>query len=193
MQQVAVRAVELDHLEPRAFGAARGIDEGLPDPLQLGQGQRVGLQPIRPDRVVSRGHNVPGAVAARPVGFVQGAVAEPGTLHARLAAGVGELHRRDRSLRLDEGCNALERRDMRVAPDPEVAMRDAPGGLDRGGFGEDQPGTADGELGEVREVPVAGHAVGGRVLAHRRDRHAVRDSDAAQVQRGEQQGMRHGG
>ena len=72
-------------------------------------------------------------------------------------------------------------------------MRDAPGGLDRGGFGEDQPGAADRELGQVREMPVAGHAVGGRVLAHRGDCDPVREPDAAQVQRGEQEGKRHGG
>ena len=47
-------------------------------------------------------------------------------------------------------------------------------------LGEDQPRSADGARAVMHQVPVGRHAVLGRILAHRREHHAVRDLHLAQ-------------
>ena len=62
-----------------------------------------------------------------------------------------------------------------------------------GHLGEHQPRAADGARAVVHHVPVAGHAVGRRVLAHRRHHDAVGERHAAQPERLEHRrgGLRH--
>jgi hypothetical protein len=66
-------------------------------------------------------------------------------------------------------------------------VRDAAVGFDGAGLGEDQTGAADGELGQVGEMPVVRQPVGRAVLAHGRDHDPVGQGDAAQLERGEEQ------
>ena len=186
VQQIAVRGVHFEHSEPGGHrpdrgGAERGEDRG--DAVD-GQRLRLGIAGRERDR--ARRHHVGPAAG---VGRHQ-AGAVPRALRARLAAGVRQLHARHGALRLDEAGDALQHRDVRVVPDAEVLGADAPLGHHRRGFGENQPGTADGELAEVHQVPVAGEAVLARVLAHRRDADAVAQGGAAQGQRGKE--LRHG-
>jgi hypothetical protein len=46
-------------------------------------------------------------------------------------------------------------------------------------LGDHQPGAADGAAAQVHQVPVLGHAIDRRVLAHGRDHYAVGQLQAA--------------
>ncbi len=46
-----------------------------------------------------------------------------------------------------------------IVPQAKVLSGDAAVGRDRGGFGEDQPGTADRAAAQVYQVPVIGQAI----------------------------------
>ena len=72
---------------------------------------------------------------------------------------------------------------VRVAPETEAVGRDPADGIDGRRLEDQEPGTAEGEMTEVDEVPVARVAVDGRVLAHRRDHDPVRERQASQVDR----------
>jgi hypothetical protein len=92
------------------------------------------------------------------------------------------------TVRLDEPGDPPVRRDLGVVPQAEIAVGDATARLHRRGLGEHDPCAAGGEPAEMYQMPVVGHAVLGRVLAHRRDHDAVGRAHAAQVDRREQQG-----
>src|SRR5450631_3587563 len=68
----------------------------------------------------------------------------PGTAHAGLASGVGELDSSVRAVGVEEIDDAGERGDVLVLPEAEVVGGDAALGENRGGFGEDQAGASDG-------------------------------------------------
>ena len=90
------------------------------------------------------------------------------------------------ALRRDERRYAPEGIALGVVPQPQAMGRDAPARLDMGCFGEHEPGAADGARAEVDQMPVLGHAVVGRVLAHGRDHDPVAQSDRAERDRLEQ-------
>ena len=69
--------------------------------------------------------------------------------------------------------DARERRLAIIGIEPEAAMRDATAPLHMGCLDHNQPGARIGQHAEVSDVPVGGDAVGGAVLAHRRDNDAI--------------------
>ena len=75
-----------------------------------------------------------------------------------------------------------ERGDLFVGPQAEVAIGDATFGRDGGRLEDDEAEAAEREPAQVREVPVIGHAVDGRILAHGRHDGAVAQREAAQVE-----------
>ena len=87
-------------------------------------------------------------------------------------AGTAPIRLMNAAMRASDG-------DMVVAPDSEVAGRDAALSGDGGGFGNHQAGPADGAAAEMDEVPVVGVPVCGAVLAHRRDGDAIAKRNAA--------------
>ena len=74
----------------------------------------------------------------------------------------------------------LERRNLPVLPQAEVAIGDAPLRVYPGRLEDDQAEAAKREPPEVHEVPVVGVAVLGRILAHRRHHGAVAQSEVTQ-------------
>ena len=74
---------------------------------------------------------------------------------------------------------------MFVFPDAVVLGRNAAARFHCRRFHGHQPGAADCAAAEVYQMPVVGDAVLARILAHRRDRDAVPESDAAQRKRRE--------
>ena len=73
---------------------------------------------------------------------------------------------------------------MPVSPGVDAAL-----GRHRGGLGNDRRGAADRAAAQVHQVPVVRHAVGGRVLAHRRHHDAVAQGQRALRERIEQAGQ----
>ena len=90
--------------------------------------------------------------------------------------------------------DALPGRLLRVVVHAGAAGRDARLRRDVGHLGEHQPRAADRAGAVMHHVPVAGHAVDRRVLAHRRHHHAVGDHHVAQPERLEHRRdrLRHG-
>ena len=112
-----------------------------------------------------------------------------GIPHVLLARGVGadgglaELDAGETAMLLQECRDAPQGRDLLVVPEAEIAGRDASVALDRGGFDDHRSGAAERELAQVHEMPVIGQALDSRVLAHRRNDHAVRKDELAQLER----------
>ena len=186
VEQVAVGGVDLDHAEAGVVGALRRLDERLLQPVDAGDVERFRRRIIVGEGLGAGRERCP---AAGILGHL--AVAGPGAVGAGLAAGVRQLDAGDRALLVDEMRGAGERLEMPVAPDTQVLWGDAAFRRDRGGFGEDQAGAADGAAGEMHEVPVVRHALAGGILAHGRDADAVAKGDLAQAELVKQ--VRHGG
>jgi hypothetical protein len=83
----------------------------------------------------------------------------PRRRHAGLASGVRELHGGHAAVGANEFRDAGERRDVRVAPDAEVAGSDAAFGRNGSGFSEHDARSADSAAAKVYEVPVIGEAI----------------------------------
>ena len=172
-----MRHVDLDHLEARLLGPARGVAEGPDDGadvvgrelarhgVPLGEGQGAG-----PDR--------------RPAAATlhHGPAAAPGRLGRGLASGVRELDRGSGPLLGDEACGGSPRHRVRVGPQARVVGADPALGKDGARLGDDEPGAAHRAAPEVDEVPRVRQAVARRVLAHRRDGDAVAQRRLAQPQ-----------
>jgi hypothetical protein len=94
------------------------------------------------------------------------------------------------ALRADEARDPLERLEMPFAPDAEILRRNAALGRDRGGLREHQRCAADRPSGKMREMPIVGVAVHGRILAHWRNADAVGEVNVAHAKFAKQ--MRHG-
>ncbi|MOA24094.1 hypothetical protein D3C78_1447560 [compost metagenome] len=101
-----------------------------------------------------------------------------------------ELHAGDRALGFDEAGDPPQRLDMLVAPDTQVLVGDPPFRSHRCGFDYHQPGAPHRPASQMDQVPVVGHSVFRRVLAHRRDRDSVGQGNLAQGQGLEQ--LAHG-
>ncbi|OIQ79824.1 hypothetical protein GALL_384370 [mine drainage metagenome] len=183
-----MRGVQLDQLEAHAHRAPRGFDEAFADAAQP-----RGIERLRRRFGVAVGqcrrrHAGPAAGVGRQL-----AAAVPGHPARRLAPGVRQLDAdRNRRVLAQRVEHPPQRRLVGVGPQAEVARRDAPDRLDRGGLDDQQPGARQRELAEVDQVPVAGAAVVGRVLAHRRDRDAVGQLELAEPDRAEQRAHRRG-
>ena len=82
--------------------------------------------------------------------------------------------------------DVLERRFAVVRIEPEATVRNAAMAFHMGRLHDDEAGAGIGEHAEMGDVPVAGGAVIGAVLAHRRHDNAIVELDAGKLDRGEQ-------
>ena len=119
-------------------------------------------------------------------------VSEPGPLHGALAAGMRDLDARHHVLRLHEGRDALQRRDVRRRPQPHVAVGDAALRGHCRGLDEDAGRAAQRQPAQVREVEVLRDAVDRRVGRHGCDDDAVLERDALDGDGREEQRLGHG-
>ena len=181
MQQVAVRRVQLDGIEPERIGALRRPHEGRLDARQA----RRHRAPAGGGSPGACGSAEGATVCQAPCVRRQALAALPRHVARRLAARMARAGSRPgmRECARMAASTRAERRLVVVAIEAEVAGRDAPERLDRGRLDDQQPGARQRELPEVDQVPVGRIAVLGRVLAHRRDHDAV-----AQRQRAEREG-----
>ncbi len=182
VDQVAVRAMDLEHLEAGIGGAPRGSGPGRDQRMDLVFAQCGRRGPAHVDRQCARPDHRPRRFAARRIGVVQRTMAMPPGLQRTLAAGVAELDRRHRALAAQQVGHAPQRRHLRVVPQADVAVRVAPARFDRGRLDEHDARAAEREAPEMHQVPVVRQAAfARRVLLHRRDRHAVACRHAAQL------------
>jgi len=181
VEEIAVGGVDFDEVEAGGEGAVGGGGEVGDDLVHAGavEGGGRGVGVVEGDGGGSDG--LPAAFGGRnDAGFL------PWDGHAGFASGVGELGAGVGAMVVEEGGDAAELGDVVVFPDAEVAEGDAGFGADGAGFGDDEGGAADGAAAEMNEVPFAGEAVGGGVLAHGRDGDAVGEGEAAEFQGGKE-------
>lgn len=192
MDQEAVRAVDLDHVEPRGVGARGGVAPRARDRVDL----VAALERARHRRALvggdrARRDQLPGVPVGDRVTANERLAAFPRPPAARLASGVAELDARGRAALADEPGHARELGHERVAPQAEIADGAAAAPLDLGRFHDHQAGAAGRVAARVHQVPVVGEAVDGRVLVHRRDDDAVAQLEAADAQRAEEDRRGH--
>lgn len=180
VQQVAVRAVDLDEVEARRDRAPRRARERRPDLRDVGLRHRPRRRVVLVVRERAGGFDAlrPPALARRRHGRER----QPRRDGAGLAPRVRELDADALVLRVREVGDALPRRDVRVVPQARAVRRDAAFGQDAGGLGDGEPGPARDDAAEVRVVPGGDVAVAGRVLAQRGEHDAVLDAHAADLE-----------
>ena len=191
VHEIAVGAVQLQHIETGLVRAPRGIAPGLHEVLDLLRLQRPRHRPFLAVGDRARRHRLPGLPVVDVVGPLQRPVALPGAVGARLAAGMAELDSGDRVLLLDELDQPAERLDERVVPDAEIAERAAAAPFHLGRFDHDQAGAAGRELAGVHQMPVGRKALHRRILMHRRHHDAVLQPDVPEGHRLKQQRSGH--
>ena len=113
--------------------------------------------------------------AARIVGQVRAAF--PRARGGCLATRMRNLDSRHRAVRFDETIDARNRFNVFVRPDARVAWRDAAFRRNRRGLGDDQSRAAQGARTQMHQMPVGGHAVIRRILAHGRHADAIAQRD----------------
>ena len=137
VQQVAVRGVQLDQRNAEPVRTNSGVHKRLADALQARQVQRR-------RRWLVRGVRQGRGCAGHPAAFVHRnqLAAAPGHVAGALAPGVRELdadgHVRIAPHRLQ---HAAQRGLVLIAPQAQIAGRNAPLGLHRGGLQNQQRGT----------------------------------------------------
>jgi hypothetical protein len=179
VHEVAMGAVQLQHLEAGFVRAARGIAPGLHEILHFAALQRTRHRPFLAvgDRAWRDGAPfVPVVDVARAR---QRPVAFPWPARAGLPPGMAELDAGRGILLLDEGDETAERLDELVVPDAEIAHGAAAAPLHLGRFHDDKPRAAGRELAGIHQVPVGRKALDGRILVHGRHDDAVLQFNAA--------------
>ncbi|MNY30711.1 hypothetical protein D3C86_1648340 [compost metagenome] len=170
VQQVAVRAVQLDAVDAEPRGALGCGDEIVTNLAHAGLVQRQGRHFVRAMRHCRRRHGLPAARLVR----ADLRTALPGRLARRLAARVRKLHaHRNGGILAHRVQHAAQRGLVGIAVQAEVVRRDAALGRHRRGLDDQQPGTRERHVAQVNHVPVGSRALVGRVLAHRRNGDAV--------------------
>src|SRR6185369_15192762 len=125
-----------------------------------------------------RNHIVPASFALR-----DRSVAFPRSIGAGLATGMRQLHPGHTALLRNKPDDASQRLNVIVHPDTQVLRTDAALGENRSSFGKHQSSTAHCPAPEMHEMPVAHISVSAGVLAHRRNKYAVRKCDIPDVER----------
>ena len=183
MQQIAVRAMDLDTVEAEPRGAAGRPHEVLAHTVQSRSVERDRNVLAVRMRHGRGGHGFP----ARRLIRRNLRAAFPRRSARRLAAGVAQLdgdgHGRMRS---DRRQHPGQRGLVRIGVQAEVLGRDPPLRRNRRGLQDHEARAREGEVAQVDHVPVRRLAVLGRVLAHGRDDDPIREAKIANQQRLEQ-------
>ena len=77
-----------------------------------------------------------------------------------------QLNRGGGALPVYEIDDTLQGIALGIVPQAQALRRNAAFGQDAGGFHHYQTGAAAGKAAQMHQVPVIGHAINGRVLAH---------------------------
>src|SRR5260370_27414411 len=113
-------------------------------------------------------------IAPTPFALRNRSVACPRRVSARLATGMRQLHPSHASLRMNKPDDSSQRLHLIIHPDAQVLRTDPALGKNGRCFGKHQSSTAYCPAAQMHEMPVAHVPVRAAVLAHRRNKYAVR-------------------
>ena len=187
VNEVAVGHVDLNSVHAGALSALCGLAEGIGHPRAVVEGEHAGLRVAFVEGNGRRRAHGPAAVHR----LHRFRFAVPGLRHARLAAGVIELHHHaaggfDFMHEVDElleACLAF------IRPEAEIGLRNAAFRRHRHGFDADEARSGRGEVAVVHLVKELRHAALGAVHAHRRNRNAVRNRHRTELDRRKKHGI----
>src|SRR6266545_3086774 len=172
--------VKLEHVEARLLRHVRRTDKLLAHSVHVAPVHRLRHLAVRVVRERGGREKGPVAVGQRLVDPL------PESARRAFATSMGELERDPRrARRVDEIDDALPGSAVLGLVHSRAAGRDPPLTAHVGHLCDDERGASDRARAEVHEVPVAGRAVLGRVLAHRRDHDPVREQHVTQPERRE--------
>ena len=191
MQQIAMRAMHLNRLIPGSECAARGGGESFANIRHAFLGERFGLHMAFANGGCCRPHQRPRLFANRNFRRTKRPIAFKGTLRRTLAPRMAKLHRRHRTLRLDETRKSLHRFNMRIGPKPKIAMGNATLAHHACDFGENQPKATNREATKLHQMPIIRQTFDRRILAKWWHHHAIWYRHTANGERREKQGT-HG-
>ena len=180
-QQIAVRAVQLEHVEAAALRHRGGRDELLAHHVHVGAVHRLRRLIVRRPRDVRRRHHRPVAVLQRRVHLLPAELGR--ALRRRNGRAGSRSSRRSRDARNRRCASTPPRARAHTCRCSRAMMR--PSGRHAGHLGVDEARAALGALAVVDEVPVGRAAVDRLVLRHRRDDDAVLQRQVAQLERRE--------
>lgn len=182
MRQIAMGAMELDHLESCGECASRGVGESVDDVTNSAVIQRSwdGIALAEGDGAGRDGFPSAGVDRDRS------SVVFPRNIAACFSARVGDLNTGYSAVLLDEGRYAREHRDVVVLPDSVIAGGDASARLDGGGFHHYESGAAYCAAAQVYQMPVRRESVDAGILAHGRHGDPIAKRDFADGQGSEQ-------
>ena len=166
MQEVAVRGVDLHHVEARVIGAPGGFAERHDDLAHVGHTHGLGRWIIVRERDGAWRQGFPSLLAVGRVLRVQLRAPVPGPACRTLAACVGQLDPGGGAIGLQEIGDARQGPGLFVVPDPHVSRAYATARFNAGGLDEYERGAAEGETAKMHQMPIAGDAIDGAVLAH---------------------------
>ena len=177
VQEIAVRRMQLEHVEADAPGAQRGADEILHQNFNFVDFKFTRNMPALRHGDRRRRDRLP-----RRLRRGERLAPFPRHLRGALAPGMSDL---DAYGSISKPFTDLDHprhcRFVVVVVEAAAAVGDASFARDMGRLHHQQPGAGIGEMAEVDEMPVVHAAVVGRVLAHRRDDDAVGQRDAAEL------------
>jgi hypothetical protein len=192
MDQVAMRGVDIDHIEAGRHRPPRARAIGFHQCVDLGDRHGAGTVPAGDAARIGRTHGLPWRLAPRGLRLAERTEPLPGALPRRFRAGMVELRCRQRALLVQQIGDPAQGRDMLVGPDAEIAIGVAADRVHDQPLRHHRAGAADGVFREVLEMPVGRQTVRPRfVHLHRGDHDPVREGDGAQPERAEQQRLDH--
>lgn len=168
----------LNRTKTRAHGSARGFRKRADDRRDTILAEPAGFRRTWRERSLGRRDRFPGTSGHTvPSRFV------PWSLRRGLATCVGQLDGRYCTVFSDSFGDGPQSLTVFVAPDPKICVRDAAFGYNSCSLCHHKPGATNGPADQMRRVPAVRKPIRARILAHRRDHHAVADGFASDGER----------
>src|ERR1700676_1320427 len=182
MNQVSMSRVNLNHTEARFARPTRRSGKRGNDGFDTVDGECLRHRIVICERQCARGNDIvpaPLTYGDRSVGF-------PRSVGAGLAPGMTQLHSSHPALLMNKPDDPSQRLNVIVRPDTQVLRTNPALGENCSGFGEHQSSTADSTAAQMHEMPVVRVSISAGILAHRRDKYAVRKRNIPNCERIEQ-------
>src|SRR6267378_6093576 len=170
MNQISVSSVNLNDTEARFTGTTCGGGKSRDDVLNTVDRERLRHRIVIGESQCTRGNDI----VPPSTTFGDRSVACPRPVGAGLATGMRQLHPSHAALLMNKPDDASQRFNVIVHPDAQVVRADPALGKNCGGFGKHQSRPAYRAAAEMHEMPVVRVSVSAGVLAHRRNKYAIR-------------------
>src|SRR6266850_5927837 len=179
MNQVPMSSVNLDYLEARFTGTARGGGKSRNDVLDAVDRESYWHRILIGKTQRARSNDI----APTPFTFGNPAVPFRRRVSAGLATGMRQLHPSYAALLMNKPDDSSQRLNVIVHPDAQVLRTNPALRKNRSRLGKNQSSPAYGPAAQMHKMPVVGVSVRAGVLAHRGNKYAVRKRNIPNCER----------